>query len=237
MSKLLKKGLKAYSIFLKNKIATSLMMLVPGIMMTFAALNGNGNDTKSLPLMILGAGMVLSFWAFYRIGYIRAYIENPAEGDERGLGRKALIWQILETLLYVAVTGLGIFLLMNEQFTNRVLNLMAGGFTTLNGVLGAIATFKNRHEIDFRWKFVAILTLFELGFGIYFLLAYKDIGIGSYLLMGILTTIAGTLEVASALNVKTIKSTIEDGKDIVKTLKDDDDAEEEAPKELGDGEE
>ena len=44
-------------------------------------------------------------------------------------------------------------------------------------------------------------------------------------------------EVASALNVKTIKSTIEDGKDIVKTLKDDDDAEEEAPKELGDGEE
>ena len=55
--------------------------------------------------------------------------------------------------------------------------------------------------------------------------------------MGILTTIAGTLEVASALNVKTIKSTIEDGKDIVKTLKDDDDAEEEAPKELGDGEE
>jgi len=237
MSKLLKKGLKAYSIFLKNKIATSLMMLIPGIMMTFAALNGNGNDTKSLPLMILGAGMALSFWAFYRIGYIRAYIENPAKDDERALGRKALIWQILETLLYVAVTGLGIFLLMNEQFTNRVLNLMAGGFTTLNGVLGVVSCIKNRHEIDFRWKFVAVLTVFELGFGIYFILASKDIGVSSYLLMGILTTIAGTLEVASALNVKTIKSTIEDGKHIVKTLKDEDSAEEEAPKELGDGEE
>ena len=237
MSKLLKKGLKAYSIFLKNKLAASLMMLIPGLMMTFAALNGNGNDTKSLPLMILAAGMGLSFWAFYRIGYIRAHIEQPEEGEKRGLGRKALIWQILETVLYVAVAGLGVFLLLNEQFTNKILNLMAGGFTTLNGVLGVVSTIKNRHEIDFRWKFVAILTLFELGFGIYFILASDSIGISSYLLMGILTTIAGTLEVASALNVKTLKSTIEDGKDIVKTLKDEEEGDEEAPKELGDGEE
>lgn len=58
MNKLVKRGLKAYNIFLKNKIAASLMMFIPGVMMTIAALNGNGNDLKSLPLMILIAGEI-----------------------------------------------------------------------------------------------------------------------------------------------------------------------------------
>jgi hypothetical protein len=115
---------------------------------------------------------------------------------------------------------------------------MAGGFTTFNGVLGAISTFKKRDDKDFYWKFVLVLTLFELGFGIYFLLASDSIGIGSYLLMGIITTIAGTLAVVSCLNVKTLKETIEDGKDIVETMKGESiDQEEQARLEAGEEDE
>ena len=219
MNRLVKRGLKAYNIFLKNKLAAALMMFIPGLMMTFAAINGNGNDTKTLPLMILIAGAVFSFWSCYRLGYIKSNVDKATDRVEKREGRKILLLQVLEAAVYLLIASLGVFLLMNEQFTNKILNLMAGGFTTFNGVLGAISTFKKRDDKDFYWKFVLVLTLFELGFGIYFLLASDSIGIGSYLLMGIITTIAGTLAVVSCLNVKTLKETIEDGKDIVETMK------------------
>ncbi len=219
MNKLVKRGLKAYNIFLKNKIAASLMMFVPGVMMTIAAINGNGNDTKSLPLMILIAGAVFSFWALYRLGYIKANIDKMEEGDEERAAWKIFFLQVGEAAIYLLIAALGVYLLINESLTNKILNLMAGGFTTLNGILGAIKVFKGRDNKNFAWKFKLFLTLFELGFGIYFLLAFRDINIKSYLVMGIITSVAGAIEVASCFNAKTLKDTLEDGKDIVETMK------------------
>ena len=227
MNKLVKRGLKAYNIFLKNKLAASLMMLIPGLMMTFAAIQGNGNDTKSLPLMILLAGAVFSFWGFFRLGYSKCVIDRPIQSDERGSWRRDFFLLMLETVLYLIIAALGVFLLMNESLTNRILNLMAGGFTTFNGVMGAIRAFKGRHDKNFRWKFMLFLTGFELVWGIYFLIASESIGIGSYLVMGIITSVAGLIEVISCLNAKTLRDTIEDGKEIVKTMKDDEPAESE----------
>ncbi|MBR3322523.1 DUF308 domain-containing protein [Candidatus Saccharibacteria bacterium] len=223
MNKLVKRGLKAYNIFLKNKIAGSLMMLIPGIMMTFAAVQGNGNDTKTLPLMILIAGAVFALWAFYRLGYIKAGIDSLKNSRKERPDWRGFWLQLGEAAIYVVITALGVFLLMNEQFTNKILNLMAGGFTTFNGVMGVVSTIKHRDNKDFRWKFVIVLTLFELVWGIYFLLASDSIGISSYLVMGIITTIAGILAVAAAFNEQTIKDTIEDGKEIAKTLKGEED--------------
>ncbi len=230
MNKLVKRGLKAYNIFLKNKLAASLMMLIPGLMMTFAAIQGNGNDTKSLPLMILLAGAVFSFWGFFRLGYSKCVIDRPNNADDRGGWRRDFFLLMLETVLYLIIAALGVYLLMNESLTNRILNLMAGGFTTFNGIMGAIRAFKGRDNKDFRWKFMLVLTLFELGWGIYFLIASESIGIGSYLVMGIITSVAGLIEVISCLNAKTLKDTIKDGKQIVKTMKSDEKVEE--PEEL-----
>lgn len=221
MNKLVKRGLKAYNIFLKNKLAASLMMLIPGLMMTFAAIQGNGNDTKSLPLMILLAGAVFSFWGFFRLGYSKCVIDRPIKADERGSWRRDFFLLMLETILYLIIAALGVYLLMNESLTNRILNLMAGGFTTFNGIMGAIRAFKGRDDKSFRWKFMLFLTAFELIWGIYFLIASESIDIGSYLVMGIITSVAGLIEVISCLNAKTIKDTIEDGREIVKTMKDD----------------
>ena len=230
MNKLVKRGLKAYNIFLKNKLAASLMMLIPGLMMTFAAIQGNGNDTKSLPLMILLAGAVFSFWGFFRLGYSKCVIDRPNNADDRGGWRRDFFLLMLETVLYLIIAALGVYLLMNESLTNRILNLMAGGFTTFNGIMGAIRAFKGRDNKDFRWNFMLVLTLFELGWGIYFLIASESIGIGSYLVMGIITSVAGLIEVISCLNAKTLKDTIKDGKQIVKTMKSDEKVEE--PEEL-----
>ena len=219
MNKLVKRGLKAYNIFLKNKLAASLMMFIPGLMMTFAAIQGNGNDTKTLPLMILLAGAAFSFWGFFRLGYSKCVIDRPNNNDDRSGWRRDFFLLMLETVLYLIIAALGVFLLMNESLTNRILNLMAGGFTTFNGIMGAIRAFKGRENKDFRWKFMAVLTVFELGWGIFFLINSENIGIGSYLIMGIITSVAGLIEVISCLNAKTIKDTIEDGKEIVKTMK------------------
>ena len=219
MNKLVKRGLKAYNIFLKNKLAASLMMFIPGLMMTFAAIQGNGNDTKTLPLMILLAGAVFSFWGFFRLGYSKCVIDRPVQADDRGGWRRDFFLLMLETVLYLIIAALGVFLLMNESLTNRILNLMAGGFTTFNGIMGAIRAFKGRDNKDFRWKFMLVLTLFELGWGIFFLINSESINIGSYLVMGIITSVAGLIEVISCLNAKTLKDTIEDGKEIVKTMK------------------
>ena len=234
MNKLVKRGLKAYNIFLKNKLAASLMMFIPGLMMTFAAIQGNGNDTKTLPLMILLAGAVFSFWGFFRLGYSKCVIDRPIQADDRGGWRRDFFLLMLETVLYLIIAALGVFLLMNESLTNRILNLMAGGFTTFNGIMGAIRAFKGRDNKDFRWKFMLVLTLFELGWGIFFLINSESINIGSYLVMGIITSVAGLIEVISCLNAKTLKDTIEDGKEIVKTMKADEPAAtpEELPEEI-----
>lgn len=219
MNKLVKRGLKAYSIFLKNKIAASLMMFIPGVMMTIAAINGNGNDLKSLPLMILLAGEIFSFWSLYRIGYIKANLDKMEDEDERKAAWKIFLLQIGEGLIYLSIAAIGVYLLINEDLTNRILNLMAGFFTTLNGVLGAIKVVKGRDNKNFAWKFKIFLTAFELGFGIYFLIANANIGINSYFVMGMITTIAGAIEVASCFNAETLHDTLEDGKDIVETMK------------------
>lgn len=232
MNKLVKRGLKAYNIFLKNKLAASLMMFIPGLMMTFAAIQGNGNDTKTLPLMILLAGAVFSFWGFFRLGYSKCVIDRPNNNDDRSGWRRDFFLLMLETVLYLIIAALGVFLLMNESLTNRILNLMAGGFTTFNGIMGAIRAFKGRENKDFRWKFMAVLTLFELGWGIFFLINSENIGIGSYLIMGIITSVAGLIEVISCLNAKTLKDTIEDGKEIVKTMKAEEEKTEELPEEI-----
>ena len=219
MNKLVKRGLKAYNIFLKNKIAASLMMFIPGVMMTIAALNGNGNDLKSLPLMILIAGEIFSFWSLWRLGYIKANLDKMEDEDERKAAWKIFLLQCGEAAIYLLIASLGVYLLINEDLTNRILNLMAGFFTTLNGVLGAVKVVKGRDNKNFAWKFKLFLTLFELGFGIYFLIAHADINIKSYLVMGIITAVAGAIEVASCFNAKTLKDTLEDGREIVDTMK------------------
>lgn len=222
MNKLVKRGFSAYKIFLKNKLVSSIMMLFTGVMMFIAALNGRGNDTKSLPILITSIGTILTLYSVYRIGYIKACLDKISGDDRDGkvIERKVLISQIGETLLYVLVAGLGVFLLSNEGFTNKVLNLMAGGFTTLNGVLGVINTYKNRENKDFRWKFMLVLTVIELVIGPYFIIVSDSIDVAGYTIMGALTTVAGLIEVISALTKENLRGTLDDGKEIVRIMKD-----------------
>ena len=223
MNKLVKRGFSAYKIFLGNKIASSIMMLFSGIMMFIAAINGHGNDTKSLPILITSVGVVLSLWAVFRLGYIKSNYDNIDKKNEEAkiIERKVLLSQILETLLYMVVAGVGVFLLSNEQFMDKVFNLMAGGFTTLNGVLGVINAVKKRDNIDFQWKLLLVLTVLELIIGPYFIFASDSIAIAWYIVMGVLTTVAGTIEVIMAMTHDNIRNTIDDGKKIIHIMKDD----------------
>lgn len=221
MNKIVKRGLSAYVIFIKNRIVTSIMMLSSGIMMFIAALDGKGNDVKTLPIIITSLGAILSLYAFYRLGYIKSQSNNLSsdEREEKIIMRKVFFSQIIETVVYLAVAGLGIFLLTNEGFTNVVLNIMSGFFTTLNGIFGTIYIIKNRQNKDFQWKFRLVLTVLEYALGIYFLVARNSIDISGYIVMGALTSVAGVIEVISAFTKDTIKSTISDGKDIVHIMK------------------
>lgn len=222
MNKLVKRGFSAYKIFLKNKIASSFMMLFAGVMMFIAAINGHGNDTKSLPILITSVGTILTLYATYRLGYIKSNLDKIGKDkrDEKIVERRALLSQIGETLLYVLVAGMGITLIVNESLMDKILNLMAGGFTTLNGVLGAISAYKNRENKDFRWKLMLVLTVFELLIGPYFVFTSDSIEINWYIVMGALTTVAGIIEVISAVTRENIKCTIDDGKEIVQIIKD-----------------
>ena len=219
MNKLVKRGISVYKIFLKNKIAMSLMKLVSGIMMFIAAINGHGNDTKTMPLMITLAGAGFAFWSLYRLGCIKSDYEKITDRQEKVLQKRAIYLQIGEAAVYIIIAIVGIFLLINESFTDKVLNLMAGGFTTLNGVLGAIKVFKGRELKNFRWKFTLVLTIIELILGPIFIFA-PTIDINGYIVMGALTSIAGTIEVISAFTMDNIKNTIKDGKDIARIVKD-----------------
>ena len=221
MNKLVKRGLSAYMIFMKNKIATSIMMLVSGFMMFIAALNGKGNDTKTLPIAITSVGLILAFWGIYRIGYIKSHFDTMEKGEQRSLEGKVLILQIVETLVYLVIAGIGVFLLVNENFINKILNLMAGGFTVLNGILGIINAYKRRENIDFQWKLMVVLTVLELAIGAYFIISSDSISIGWYVVMGVLTTVAGLIEVISALTRENLRNTLDDSKKIVKIIKND----------------
>ena len=222
MDKYVKRGLSAYVIFLKNKIASSIMMLFSGVMMFIGGLQGRGNDTKSLPLLITALGAGLSFWAFFRLGYVKSNFDNAKASREiKAEQRKMILFQAGESLLYVIIAGAGIFLLMNEGFTNKVLNLMAGFFTTLNGVFGAISAVKNRDNKDFRWKFMLVITALEFILGPYFIFGSDSIDITGYIIMGALTSVAGLIEVISAFTRENIRGTINDGKEIVHIIKDD----------------
>ena len=222
MNKLVKRGFSAYKIFLKNKVASSVMMLMSGVMMLIGGLQGKGNDLKSLPLLITSLGVVLSVWAIYRFGYLKSNYDaiHPEDEETKKIGRKVLVMQGAETLLYAAVAGIGVFLLSNENFTNIALNIMSGFFTTLNGVFGVINTVKGRDNKDFRWKFILVLTIVELVMGAYFLIWCQNIEITGYILMGSLTTVAGIIEVINAFTRENIKNTENDVKDIVHIMKD-----------------
>ncbi len=191
-------------------------MFISGVMMFIAAINGKGNDTWTLPIIITLVGSILSLWAAYRLGYIKSCFDEGKESrKEKVVRRKELLMQFIETIVYVAVASLGIFLLANQEFTNNALNLMAGFFTTLNGIFSAVSTFKNRDNKDFRWKFVIILMVLEFILGPYFIIASDSIDINSYIIMGALTTVAGTAEIISATTKASLKETISDGKKMV----------------------
>ena len=93
MNKLVKRGLSAYKVFLKNKLAMSFLMLFSGIMMFVGAINGRGNDTKTLPLMITLGGIVFAFWGFYKLGYIKSnYDKLVLSGAEKDRARKKVLF-------------------------------------------------------------------------------------------------------------------------------------------------
>lgn len=221
MNKLLKRGFNAYKIILKNKLACALMMLVSGAMMVVAALNNRGNDTKTLPILITAAGVIFSFWAFYRIGYIKSNYDRLEDKLQKTVEKHLFVTQILEALAYIVITVAGIFLLLNEHFVNLILNLMAGGFTLFNGVNGLINVCKRRENKDYRWVIRLILTIFELGVGTYYIISSSSIDTTEFLIMGILTTLAGIIEIVSVSSAETFVNTVKDGKEIVRTLKND----------------
>ncbi len=219
MNKLLKRGFDVYKIFLKNKLAVSLMMFVSGVIMTIAALNGRGNDTKTLPTLITAAGVLFSLWAFYRFGYVKANYDNLESKAQRDAKKRVLIFQFIEALVYLVITAAGIYLLMNESLVNLILNLMVGGFTTFNGIMGVINLIKRRAKRDWRWIIRLILTIFELAVGIYFIVLSSAIDIRELLVMGILTAVAGIIEIISAYSTEALKNTVEDGKAAVRVIK------------------
>ena len=221
MNELVKRGFGVYKIFLKNKIASSVMMLFSGFMMFVAALNGYGNDTKSLPILITSIGVVLTLWSAFKLGYLKANLDRIAKENqvERKAEMRVILLHIAESLIYIAVAGMGVFLLSNEGFTNKALNLMTGGFTTLNGVLGVINAVKKRDAIDFRYKLLLVLTVIELIIGPFFIFASDSIDTIWYVVMGAVTTVAGVIEVISAMNHDNIESTIDDGKKIIQIIK------------------
>lgn len=219
MSKLLKRGIGIYKIFLKNKIAMSLMMLFSGIMMFIAALQGKGNDTFMMPLGITVGGAAVTFWSFYKIGYIKSELDKIEDKNERSLHKMALFAQVAETLIYLVVAAVGIYLLLNQNLMNRVLNLMAGGFTTLNGVIGVVNVVKRCRNRNPAWWLRLLLTAVELFLGPYFLASCDTVEGGWFVAMGALTIVAGTIEVIRALSPESLRNTVQDGKDIVRILK------------------
>ena len=219
MNSLLKRTAGAYIILMKNKLIASMMMLVSGVMMAVGALNGRGNDTKTIPILITSAGVMFSIWAFYRIGYIKADYDKLEDKTQRDIERRVLILQVIEALAYIIVTVAGIYLLLNEGLMNLILNLVVGIFTAFNGIMGVISLCKRLNNRNYRWVIRLILTVFELIAGVYFIAMASSIDISGLLIMGILTAVAGIIEVVSVYSKEYLKETVKDGKSAVSTLK------------------
>jgi uncharacterized membrane protein HdeD (DUF308 family) len=220
MNKLLKRGVNAWLIFIKNKVAGAVMMFISGLMMAIAGFNGNGNDTKTLPSIIALFGFIFTLWAFYRIGYIKSNYDKIKDREEKVIERKVLITQIFEAVLYLVIVAVGVFFFVNESFTNKVLDLMCGFFSILNGVFGCIYIYKKRENKNFGWKFRVGLTIVEFGMGLFFIFASDSINSVGYAIMGSITTVAGIIEIAHAMTRENIENTVSDSKDIVRILKD-----------------
>ena len=225
MNKLLKRGMNAWLIFIKNKVAGAVMMFISGLMMAIAGFNGNGNDTKTLPSVIALFGFIFALWAFFRIGYIKSDYDKTEDRELKAVLRRQFCLQIFETAIYLIIVFLGVYLFVNENFTNKVLDLMCGGFTILNGIFGVIYVVKNRDRKNFGWKFRVGLTIFEFAMGLYFIFASNSINATGYLIMGSMTTVAGIIEIAHAITRENIENAVKDSKDIIKAFKDEEDEE------------
>jgi uncharacterized membrane protein HdeD (DUF308 family) len=218
MNKLVKRGFSAYKIFLKNKVVASIMMLSSGVMMFIGAIQGKGNDVYSLPILITTLGTLLTLWAVFRLGYLKSEYDG-FKGTEDQVKKREFFAQILEGLVYATVAGVGVFLLSNHEFTNKALNLMAGFFTTLNGVFNIFTIYKNRETKNLRWEIRLVLMVLELILGPFFLINSDGLDINAYIIMGLLTSVAGTLEIITVSTRENLKDTIKDGKDILKIMK------------------
>jgi uncharacterized membrane protein HdeD (DUF308 family) len=204
---------------MKNKLIASMMMLVSGVMMAVGALNGRGNDTKTIPILVTAAGVMFSIWAFYRLGYIKANYDKLEDKMQKDIEKRVLILQAIESLAYIIVTVAGIYLLLNENLMNLILNLVVGIFTTFNGIMGVISLCKRLNNRNYRWIIRLILTIFELIGGLYFIIMANSIDIGGFLVMGILTAVAGIIEVISVYSKEYLIVTVKDSKSAVSTLK------------------
>ncbi len=204
---------------MKNKLVASMMMLVSGVMMAIGALNGRGNDTKTIPILITSAGVMFSIWAFYRVGYIKANYDKLDDETQKSIEKRVLILQAIEALAYIIVTVAGIYLLLNESLMNLILNLVVGIFTTFNGIMGVISLCKRLKNRNYRWIVRLILTIFELIAGPYFIIMASSVDISGLLVMGILTAVAGIIEVVSVYSKEYLIETVKDGKSAVSTLK------------------
>ena len=237
MNKLIKRVGGAWLIFIKNKLAGAIMMFVSGLMMAIAGFNGNGNDTKTLPAVIALAGAIFGYWSFYRLGYVKSNMDKIKDREEKTAMKKVFWLQVIETVAYLIITSFGVYLYVNEGFTNTILDLMCGGFTILNGVFGIIWIVKNNLERNFSWKFRIGLTLLEFGMGLYFIFASNSITSTGYLIMGSITTIAGIIEVVHALRQHALRDAVSDSRKMIRALKDEpgDEELEEQIEELGEG--
>lgn len=219
MSELLKRGFSIYKIVIQNKLVAAVMMFVSGIMMSIAGFTGNGNDTKTMPSALIIVGAALTLWGAYRVGFLRANFLAARGAEEKTAKKHAMIAMVLESSVYLLLVLLGVFLLTHEQLMNTVLNIMTGAFTILNGVFGVIYLFKNHARIDGIWKFKVILTLLEFILGVYFIVSSETITLTALILLGILTAVAGVLEIIITASKESIKNTVKDGQSIINTLK------------------
>ena len=220
MNELIRRVGSAWLIFIKNKLAGAVMMFISGLMMAIAGFNGGGNDTKTLPALIALAGAIFGYWSFYRLGYVKSNLDKIKSREEKAAMRRIFWLQIIETAAYLLITSVGVYLYINEGFTNTILDLMAGGFSILNGVFGVIWIVKNNSEHNFSWKFRIGLTVLEFGMGLYFIFASNSINGTGYLILGSITTIAGIIEVVHALKQHALRDAFNDSKKMIKALKD-----------------
>jgi len=196
-------------------------MLLGGIMITIGGVNNTGNDTYTLPSLIAMTGAIFTFWGFYHTGYMKAGYDS-LEGAEKKANLKTIVWQVAETIVYLIITIVGLLLLLNQNFTNRLMNLITGGLTIFNGAIGIIKAIKNRANYkSFGWIFMTALSVTEIILGILFVILADSISQPGFIVMGIITVIAGIIEVGSALTKQVLKDTVRDGKEILKALRED----------------